>query len=59
MGTNCKKSSKLLRNRVTVMLTDSQYAKLRELAKQNYDRPLSNFLRKYLRDTILKEVTEE
>ena len=41
------------------MLTDSQYAKLVALAKSDYDRPLSNFLRKYLRDNLLKEVISD
>ena len=51
-----KSSSQQFRKRVTVMLTDAQYAKLCKLAKQDHDRPLSNFVRKYLRDTLLKEV---
>ena len=54
-----KSSSQQFRKRVTVMLTDSQYAKLVALAKKDYDRPLSNFLRKYLRDTLLKEVVSD
>lgn len=40
---------------VTVMLTPKQYAVLKALAKADHDRPLSSYLRKFLRDTILGE----
>ena len=59
MDVKYKQSFQRERNPVTVMLTDSQFAKLQSLAKRDYDRPLSNFLRKYLCDTILKEVTPD
>lgn len=57
MGVKFKRDSLRERNPVTVMLTDSQYALLKALAKADHNRPLSNFLRKYLRDTLLKEVS--
>ena len=57
MGVKYKSDSMRERRQVTVMLTDLQYAKLKQLAAADHNRPLSNFLRKYLRDTILKEVS--
>ena len=57
MGSKFKPSSQQYRKQVSVMLTDSQYAKLCELAKQEYDRSLSSFLRQHLRVTLFKEVT--
>lgn len=57
MGVKYKSDSQRERRSVTVMLTDSQYAKLKQLAAADLNRPVSNFLRKYLCDTILKEVS--